>query len=76
MGYLCKNKTSLVEVYRVMCEVGVDLKTGDERGETPLMFALKQGCHGLDVVKVLVEAGSDVNKRDKWGKSVLSRVKS
>ena len=46
-----------------------NIETYDEDGNTPLMFALKKG-HTV-VAKILLDAGADVNSRDKLGLTPL-----
>lgn len=46
---------------------GADVKTKNDHGITPLMFAAKFG--DLESVGVLIENGADINARDNDGKT-------
>jgi len=47
------------------------LQTKDRNGYTALMFAIAR--RNTDIAKLLIEAGADVNVRDKWGLSAGTR---
>lgn len=66
MWYACKNQTTPKEIFELMIEAGTDLNKEDERGETSLMFAVNQGSHSVEIVKLLVACGSDINHKDAW----------
>ncbi len=58
-----------------MIEAGTDLNKVDERGETSLMFAVNQGSHSVEIVKLLVANGSDINHKDAWSKTLISKCR-
>jgi len=58
-----------------MIEADTDLNKVDERGETSLMFAVNQGSHSVEIVKLLVASGSDVNHKDAWSKTLISKCR-
>ncbi len=53
---------------------GADLEVRDERGDTPLLIAIRQGNHKL--AKHLVNAGADVRVRDANGRTALQIANS
>jgi len=53
---------------------GADLEVRDERGDTPLLIAIRQGNHKL--AKHLVNAGADVRVTDAQGRTALQIANS
>ena len=49
---------------RQMLDHGADVNAVDPLGRTPLMYAAASDLLPLDVVKLLVERGADVNAKD------------
>src|SRR4051794_7913796 len=58
---------SLAELKSLVKASGVDVR--DKRGTTPLMLAALNGS--LDAMKVLVEAGADVNAKNSFDATAL-----
>jgi ankyrin repeat protein len=61
-----------VERYKLLIENGYNVngvKTKYYHGQTPLMWACF--CGKLDAVKILVEAGADVNQKEKNGETAI-----
>lgn len=58
----------------ILLAAGAKANAADDNGRTPLMLAAYDGK--LDVVKLLVQAGADVNARDAKGQSALDYVTS
>jgi ankyrin repeat protein len=54
---------------RLLIDHGADVKAFDPLGRTPLMYAAESDRAQLDVVKLLVEKGANVNAKDKHEKS-------
>ena len=50
---------------RVMLDHGAEVDAFDPLGRTPLMYAVASDALPLDVVKLLVERGADVNAKDR-----------
>ncbi|MFC1835335.1 ankyrin repeat domain-containing protein, partial [Thermodesulfobacteriota bacterium] len=58
----------------VLLERGADIEAGDDhRHRTPMMHAAQSGH--LEVVKVLLKNGANVNATDRGGKTALSLAK-
>ena len=53
--------TGSAELVRVLLEAGADVKARDLRGMTPLMMAAASEYQNAEVVKLLIDRGSDVN---------------
>ena len=53
-----------VKAVRTMLDHGADANVTDPLGRTPLMYAAASDLAPLEVVKLLVERGADVNARD------------
>ena len=52
-----------VNLVRVALDHGADVNAVDGRGRTPLMYAAISDFLPLDVVKLLIERGADVNAK-------------
>jgi len=52
-----------------LLEEGVDIDTRGREQVTALMYALEKGH--IDMVKLLIEKGADMNAQDTWGHTVL-----
>lgn len=53
----------LVDVARLLIARGANVNAKDREGNTPLVWAVDAEKHRLPMVKLLLEAGADVNKR-------------
>jgi len=62
------------EVIRYLADHGASLETKDDRGDTPLLTAIRQGNHKL--AKHLVNFGANVTATDAEGKTALEIAKS
>jgi ankyrin repeat protein len=58
-----------VDAVRKMLDHGADVKAVDPLGRTALIYAAASDLLPLDVVKLLVERGADINARDQHQKS-------
>lgn len=58
-----------IQKVRDLLALGADPNTSDERGVTPLMFAVQSG--NFDLVELLVEKGANVNASPKNGNTAL-----
>jgi uncharacterized protein len=56
------SKEENVEAVRMLLDLGLDPNSANKEGRTPLMGAALKGRN--DVVRLLVERGADLNKRD------------
>jgi ankyrin repeat protein len=54
-----------VNMVRVMLDQGANVNTFDPLGRTPLMYAAASDSLPLDVVKLLIERGADVNAKSR-----------
>ena len=64
-----------VNAVRFMLDHGAKVNGTDEKGRTPLMFALASDLLPLDVVKLFIERGADVNARSLVGETPLGIAK-
>lgn len=62
-------KNGDIEEVKQMAKIRENLDAGDAQGQTPLMCAAMGG--NIEMVKVLVEAGADINVQDKKGFTVI-----
>ena len=62
------------ETVEYLVRHGADLEARDEKGDTPLLIAIRQGNHKL--AKHLVKAGADVRAVDAQGRSALQIANS
>jgi len=62
------------ETVEYLVRHGADLEARDEKGDTPLLIAIRQGNHKL--AKHLVNAGADVRVVDAQGRSALQIANS
>ncbi|MGE3804044.1 MAG: ankyrin repeat domain-containing protein [Gemmataceae bacterium] len=65
--------TSSKRALRVFMDARVDLDRGNANGVTPLMMAGQQGA--FDCVKLLVEAGVDLYRQDRHGRTARERAR-
>ena len=73
---LCESQEATVEQVQEFIDLGVDIDTRNEVGETPLMFAVKRSLEqslsrNPEVVKLLIRAGADVNAKNNMGDTPL-----
>ena len=59
-----------VKAARVMLDHGADVKTFDPLGRTALMYAAGSDVIPLDMVKLLIEQGADVNAKSRHANAV------
>lgn len=62
------------EVFRYLAGKGANLEKQDERGDTPLLIAIREGNHRL--ARHLVSFGANVTVTDAEGKTALEIAKS
>ncbi len=62
------------ETVEYLARHGADLEVRDEKGDTPLLIAIRQGNHKL--AKHLVNAGADVRVKDATGRTALQIANS
>lgn len=53
------------ETVKDLIILGADVNTFSQNGNTPLHLAIEQGY--LEIIKILVQSGADVNLRDTYG---------
>ena len=68
---LSKSNFSSAEVHRMKHRIRWENKTFDDMGTLSISFILASMNGSLDVARILVENGADVNKVDKIRKSSL-----
>ena len=56
---------------KALLDAGADVKAKDARGMTPLMFAVGSDNQNVNVARLLIERGSEVNAISKTGETVL-----
>ncbi|MFH2138196.1 MAG: ankyrin repeat domain-containing protein [Candidatus Omnitrophota bacterium] len=74
-GALCKNEEYATKYVKMLLDKGgvdVNVQTIPEK-HSPLMFAADSGY--LEIVKLLVDKGADVNLKDSSGKTALDRAR-
>ena len=59
------------QMVKALLDAGADVKMRDGRGMTPLMFAVSSDTQDARVVKLLIEAGSDVNAASSTHETIL-----
>ena len=57
-------KLADVELVTQLLDAGADVESPNEDGQTALMLAARTGS--LDIAKLLVERGADVNAKEAW----------
>lgn len=62
------------EVKKLLKDKSVDINEQDIENNTPLMYACEEGKK--DIVKLLVEAGADLNMQNSYGETALRKVDS
>lgn len=62
-----------IEFTRALIAAGVDI-TGVYEDTSPLAFAMHLDHVDFDMILLLIQAGSDVNAVDTWGRSLLCRA--
>lgn len=65
-----KGQQNLVSIF--LAE-GLEVDARNKDGQTPLHLAVRSGKGNIESVKLLIDAGADVNAKTKKGKSVLKR---
>lgn len=71
-SWLVRNKNPNTKNISALIKAGVDLNQYDRRHfNTPLIYAA-DSKHSLEVFKVLVEGGADVNHRNFYGDNIIS----
>ena len=67
------NKESSGKINSILYIQGINVDTPDAGGETALMVAVRKNL--LQITKMLLERGADVNKKDNRGRTALMKVK-
>lgn len=67
----CDDDSSFVEL---MLELGLDINTVNSKGYTPLHYAATNDSNRQKIVQCLLSYGADVNKKDKTGNTVVSKI--
>lgn len=73
MKMLEKDPYNVKEFTELFMEKGVDINSADGRGNTPLLIHARRRCD-RDVMKMLINAGADINARNDDGNTVLHYV--
>ena len=68
---LCRSK-NLIGTVRFLVEHGVDLDVVDKQNQDALDYALRKG--DPEVIQYLLDAGCNVNRRDRMGRNSLIRI--
>ena len=68
---LCRSK-NLIGTVRFLVEHGVDLDVVDKQDQDALDYALRKG--DPEVIRYLLDAGCNVNRRDRMGRNSLIRI--
>src|SRR5205814_251421 len=63
-----QNNSNIVDY---LIKVGANVNAPDNKGVTPLMWAIGKGDEELDLVKLLVLSGADINAKDGQGATAL-----
>ena len=56
---------------QILLDHGANLNMKSDRGFTPLMMAAGGDAHDLELIRLLVQKGADLNARDQNGRTVL-----
>ena len=73
-SYHTRSTSANLEVVRIMIDFGGDVSAIDERGNSPLMYAVDCSSEKSEVVELLIKSGANVNARNRHGNSVLHIV--
>ena len=59
------------ELVKTLLDAGASLQTTDVRGMTPLMLAVANDRQNIDVIRMLIARGADVNAKSRAGETAL-----
>jgi ankyrin repeat protein len=63
------------QLVKTLLDAGANIKAIDVRGMTPLHFAISSEIQDLAVVRLLIQAGAEVNAKSKAGETALDWAK-
>lgn len=69
-NYRCENDLSQLQT---VIDSGIDIDDEDSRGVTTIEYAMHQGGYNT-IVKLLIDKGANVYKKDYFGKSIYDRL--
>lgn len=70
----CAIRNNLINNVRMAINNIASLDTKNKKGDTPLLIALKLKTKNVDIIRLLVERGSDINTLDKDSKNSLKII--
>ena len=72
----CAIRNNLINNVRIAINNIANLDITNKNGDTPLLSSLRLEVKNVDMVRLLVERGSDINTKDKSGKTALQIINS
>ena len=72
----CAIRNNLINNVRIAINNIANLDITNKDGDTPLLSSLRLEVKNVDMVRLLVERGSDINTKDKSGKTALQIINS
>jgi len=74
LAHALYKETALNNYYKTvsfLIDQGLDVNAKDEDGGTPLMLACRQSTANLEVIKLLIKSGANINEEDDFGFNAL-----
>ena len=72
----CAIRSNLINNVRIAINNIANLDIKNKKGDTPLLTSLRMDKKNVDIVRLLVERGSDISTKDKDGKKSLEIINS